>query len=265
MGADGDRWATGSAYEAFMGRWSRQLARGFLKWLSPEPSSHWLELGCGTGALTSAICELCEPATIAACDPSAPFIEHARNQLTDARVSFLVSGGETLPTRGGGFDFVVSGLVLNFLPDPGAAVASMRERLGPGGTVAAYVWDYAEGMEFLRIFWNEAVASNPGASAFDEGLRFPLCRDSALVSLFRQAGLEDVEVDSLEISTDFAGFDAYWTPFLRGTGPAPSYLASLDEASRGSLRERLRRRLHAGPDGSIGLRARAWAVRGISN
>ena len=155
--ASGDRWVTGDAYEAYMGRWSRPLARVFIEWLHPRPSANWLEVGCGTGALTSAICDLCDPASVVACDPSGPFIEHARRNFADARVSFIAAGAEALPNRDGGFDQVVSGLVLNFLPDPAQAVASMRKRLRPQGTVAAYVWDYAEGMELLRSFWEEAV------------------------------------------------------------------------------------------------------------
>jgi len=260
----GDRWVTGDAYEAYMGRWSRPLARAFVEWLHPTPSANWLEVGCGTGALTSAICDLGEPASVVACDPSEPFVEHARKNLPDARASFVVAGMEALPRRDRGFDACVSGLVLNFLPDPGEAVAAIRERLRRGGTVAAYVWDYADGMEFLRSFWEEAVASDPRAAAFDEGRRFPLCRTAPLASLFRAAGLAEVETHPLEIPTEFATFDDYWTPFLRGTGPAPSYVASLDPPSRELLRERLRGRIRAGRDGRIRLRARAWAVRGIS-
>ena len=263
--ASGDKWVTGDAYEAYMGRWSRPLARVFVKWLHPKPSAHWLEVGCGTGALTSAICDLCEPASVVACDPSEPFIEHARNNLSDARASFVIAGAEALPSRDGGFDAAVSGLVLNFLPDPGQAVASIRERLRPGGIVAASVWDYAEGMEFLRCFWEEAVTLDPRAAALNEGRRFPLCRPQALASLFRAAGLAQVETDLLDIPTDFADFADYWTPFLRGTGPAPSYVASLDPRNRDLLRERLRRRLHRGSNARIHLRARAWAVRGLSN
>jgi hypothetical protein len=74
-----------------------------------------------------------------------------------------------------------------------------------------------------------------------------------------------VETRALEIPTDFATFDDYWTPFLRGTGPAPSYVASLDPHQRESLRARLERRLQAGSEGRIPLRARAWAVRGVSH
>jgi SAM-dependent methyltransferase len=260
----GDRWEAGDAYEAYMGRWSRRLARVFVEWLQPTPLANWLEVGCGTGALTSTICDLCDPASVIACDPSAPFVEHARAYLPDARVSFIVAGAEALPRRNGEFDAVVSGLVLNFLPDPEAVVASIRERLRRAGTAAAYVWDYAEGMEFLRIFWEEAVALDPRAVTLNEAQRFPLCQTSALASLFRTAGLAQVDTHAMEIPTDFATFDDYWTPFLRGTGPAPSYVASLDPYQREALSGRLKQRLQTRSDGLIRLRARAWGVRGIS-
>jgi SAM-dependent methyltransferase len=260
----GDRWLAGDAYEAYMGRWSRGLARAFVEWAPLTPSANWLEIGCGTGALTTTICDLCEPASIIACDPSESFVEYAREHLADARASFAVAGSAALPRRDGGFDVAVSGLVLNFVPDPGEVVACMRDRLRQGGTVAAYVWDYAEGMEFLRSFWDEAVALDPRAVVLHEGKRFPLCEAAALASLFRRSGLAHVETHALEIPTEFRTFDDYWMPFLSGTGPAPSYVASLDGPSRERLRERLERRLPMRSDGRIPLRARAWAVRGTS-
>jgi len=262
--SSGDGWLTGDAYEAYMGRWSRPLAHTFVEWLDPKPSSNWLEVGCGTGALTSAICGRCDPASIVACDPSGPFIEYARKNVPDSRASFVMAGAEALPRRDGGFDAVVSGLVLNFLPEVGKAVASMRERLRQGGIVGAYVWDYADGMEFLRFFWDEAVTLDPRAASLDEGRRFPLSQPTVLGSLLRAAGLAQVDTHPLEIPTAFSTFDDYWTPFLRGTGPAPSYVASLDPPSRESLRERLRRRLPVGSDGQIQLRARAWAARAVA-
>jgi SAM-dependent methyltransferase len=174
MSTSDDRWLAGGAYEAYMGRWSRRMAQAFVEWLRPAPSGHWLEIGCGTGALTSTICRLSEPASIIACDPSESFVEYAHDHLADARASFAVAGSEALPRRDGGFDVAVSGLVLNFLPNPEEAVAGMRGRVRRGGTVAAYVWDYADGMEFLRLFWDDAVALDPGAIALHEGKRFPL-------------------------------------------------------------------------------------------
>jgi SAM-dependent methyltransferase len=261
----GDGWLTGDAYESYMGRWSRPLARKFVEWLEAKPLANWLEVGCGTGALTSAISDLCRPASIVACDPSGPFIEYARKTFPDARASFVIAGAEALPSRDGGFDAIVSGLVLNFLPDVERAVSSMRERLRQGGAVAAYVWDYADGLEFLRLFWDEAVTLDPGAAALDEGRRFPLCRPEALGVLFRAAGLAQVETHSLEIPTNFATFDDYWTPFLQGTGPAPNYVASLAPPNRESLERALRQRLQVGSDGRIRLRARAWAARALAN
>jgi SAM-dependent methyltransferase len=245
-----------------MGRWSRLLAEGFLRWLGPGPGLAWLDVGCGTGALTGVLRELADPALVVACDPSEPFVEYARTRITDAKVSFVVAGADRLPERAGGFDCVVSGLVLNFFPDPRKAVQRMRERARGGGVVAAYVWDYAGRMEFLRRFWDEAVALDPDARALDEGLRFPLCRRDGLESVFRDAGLRDVRSEAIEIPTRFQSFADYWAPFLGGTGPAPSYVASLDEDRRRALRDRLEARLVAGSGARIELTARAWAARG---
>jgi len=256
-----DRWLAGDAYERFMGRWSRPLAHAFLDWLQPPRSARWLDVGCGTGALTTAICARCDPRSVVACDPSEAFVAHARQVSADPRARFVVAGAGSLPTVDGGFDAVVSGLVLNFVPDPAAALMEIRERLAPGGIAAVYVWDYAGQMAFLRAFWDEAAALDPAAAALDEGARFPLCTPANLVAVYEAAGFADVRTGPIEIATTFDDLDDYWTPFLRATGPAPGYAASRTDDQRAQLRERLRLRL--APDGGpIALRARAWAVRG---
>jgi len=257
-------WAVGDAYEAFMGRWSRPVAERFVRWLGAESGLSWLEVGCGTGALTSTICGLADPDSVVACEPSEAFVEHLRGRMLDVRVSVVMAGAGDLPRRPGGFDCVVSGLVLNFLPNPREAVVEMRARTSPEGVVAGYVWDYAEGMQLLRCFWDAAVAVDPAAGALDEGQRFPICRPDALESLFREAGLTRVRSEALEIPTRFESFLDYWQPFLGGTGPAPSYVTSLGDERREELRERLERRLELGPDGAIELVARAWAIRGTA-
>lgn len=259
-----DKWAGGDTYETFMGRWSRGIARIFVEWLPSIPSGHWLDVGCGTGALSEIIGELCQPASVLGCDQSASFVDYAQNQLGDERLSFVHAGTNNLPAREGGFDAIVSGLMLNFVPEPEAAVASMVERVAPGGVVAAYIWDYSEGMMFLRHFWDEAIAMDPSAIELDEGRRFPLCRPEPLASLFKGAGLREVETCSLEIQTVFRDFDDYWQPFIGGPGPAPGFVESLDENGREELRERLRRRIPAAEDGTITLGARAWAVHGLA-
>jgi SAM-dependent methyltransferase len=239
------------------------VADVFLDWLSLPPGLHWLDVGCGTGALSEGICGHHRPSSLIGCDPSPDFVSFASRAGAALPARFVVAGVDDLPGRDGGFDVVVSGLVLNFLPRPLVAVRSMKERLRPGGTLAAYVWDYAEGMQFLRLFWDQAIAVHPQAADLDEANRFPLCQPDRLASLFRRAGLVSVSTTSLQIDTVFASFDDYWAPFLAGTGPAPSLVAALPDHLRGRLADRLRERLDAAPDGLIRLEARAFGVVGV--
>jgi SAM-dependent methyltransferase len=257
-----DRWASGAAYDPYVGRWSHLVAREFVRWLGVAPGAHWIDVGCGTGALTSAVLGVADPARAEGADRSAAYALYAHAQLRDARASFLVADALALPFPAACADAAVSGLVLNFVPEPGAMLAEMRRVVRRGGVVAAYVWDYAEGMQLMRYFWDAAVVLDAAAAPLDEGRRFPLCEPAALAALFRDAGLRAVATREVVVPTRFATFDDYWAPFLGGQGPAPSYVASLDADARAALRELLRRRVPADSSGAIGLTARAWAVRG---
>jgi SAM-dependent methyltransferase len=260
----GDRWAAGATYEDFMGRWSRKLALQFVSWLRIPIGVHWLDVGCGTGALTNAICTRASPASVIGCDPAEPFIEFARGLSKDDRASFVVAGAGGLPGRAGGYGSVTSLLALNFLPDSKTAVDEMRSLTAAQGVVSACVWDYGGRMEFLRRFWDAATAVDSMARKLDEGKRFPLCSPDALTDLFRACQLSDIRCEPMEIPTEFASFEDYWRPLLGGTGPAPSYVASLDDERRATLARRLEQTLPRGPGGTIGLTARAWAVRGTA-
>jgi trans-aconitate methyltransferase len=220
-----------------------------------------MEIGCGTGALTAAILTSAEPRAVVATDPSAGFVATARAQVQDPRVRFEVTDATALPP--GPVDVVVSGLVVNFLPEPDVALAAMRAA-APDGVIAAYVWDYAEGMQLIRSFWDAAVAVDPAAAPLDEATRFPLCRPDELERAWRQAGLTDVALTDIIVPTVFEDFDTLWQPFLGGQGPAPTYASSLDDHARSALRDHFRGILPIASDGTIRLSARAWAVRGRS-
>jgi SAM-dependent methyltransferase len=255
-----DTWERGNPYERYIGRWSRRVAPVFLSWLEIPAGRRWLDLGCGTGALCAAIVDHSSPSALAGVEPSAGFLQTAKQNLAGRAV--LHQGSATaIPLDDAAVDVVVSGLVLNFIPDQRAALAEMARVTGSGGSIAAYVWDYAGKMELMRYFWDAAVELDPDAAKLDEGIRFPLCRAEALVALFRSAGLGRVEATAIDIATPFASFEDYWEPFLGGQGPAPAYAMSLDETARAKLRDRLRARIPAQADGSIALIARAWAVR----
>ena len=257
-----DRWSDGSAYEAFMGRWSRPLAETFVRWLAPPEGQHWLEVGTGTGALAAAICRAANPASLVACDPSDAFVRLASSRLRDARVRFEVAGAGELPGRHEGYDMVVSGLVLNFVPDAREAVGEQLSLLRPGGHVAAYVWDYAEGMEFLRFFWDAVAAVDPSAVVHDEGVRFPICTPDALRDVLESCGAQHVRTSELRVPTVFRDFEDYWRPFVGGPGPAPGYVAELSPEGCDELVSELQRRLVRQEGAPIELSARAWVVVG---
>jgi ubiquinone/menaquinone biosynthesis C-methylase UbiE len=257
-----DSWASGQSYESYVGRWSRLVATDFLAWLAVPPGARWLDVGSGTGVLTETILVDHSAAEVVGVEPSDSFREYAAAQVPDPRVSFRPGNAQALPVHDDAFDAVVSGLVLNFVPDRPAALAEMRRAARPGGTVAAYVWDYPGEMQLMTHFWAAAVALDPDAVSLDEAARFDFCRPDPLRALFTDAGLTDVDVEGIVVPTDFDDFDAYWTPFLGGTGTAPAYAASLREDARTALRDAVRARLPVRDDGSIHLTARAWAVRG---
>src|SRR5918998_6622710 len=231
------RWDSGDACEPYVARWSRLVAREFVKWLALSPGSRWLDVGCGTGALIQALLEHAAPSEVEGTDPSAAYIALAEARVDDdPRVHFEMGDAQALRAAAATFDVVVSGLVVNFVPRPELAVAEMARVTRPGGTVAAYVWDYAEGMQLMRYFWDAAGVLDQEAKELDEGRRFWLCKPEPLSRLFLSAGLEEVEVRAIEVPTHFRDFDDYWSPFLGGQGPAPSYAMSLSRERRGGRR-----------------------------
>jgi SAM-dependent methyltransferase len=257
-----DDWSRGDLYEPYVGRWSRPVGREFVAWVKPSPGRRWLDVGCGTGALTEVVLATAAPASVTGVDPALGFVTFGRAQCPDTRVHFAVADARALPLADASVDYGISGLVLNFVPDPSIALAEMCRVAVPGATIAGYVWDYGEGMQMIRHFWDAAIALDPAAVAADEATRFPLCRPGNLQRLFVDAGLADVEAREIVVPTLFADFADFWTPFLSGQAPAPGYCAALSEADRARLRAHLQTSLAAAEDGSIQLSARAWAAKG---
>jgi len=258
-----DPWESGNPYEFFMGRWSRPVAHEFLEWLSMADNQRWLDVGCGTGVLSSSILKMTAPQEVLAVDASDTFIAFAQQAYQDTRLRFQVGDARKLPAEADHFDVVVSGLALNFVPTPIVALTEMVRTTRTEGVVAVYVWDYAEKMQMLRYFWDAVIAIDSTAKELDEGERFPLCQPSALEALFQESGLRKVEVQAVDVPTIFKDFDDYWSPFLGGQGPAPGYVMSLSNEQRKALEKQLRAMLPVGSDGTIALIARAWAVRGM--
>jgi SAM-dependent methyltransferase len=254
-------FSTGDAYERFMGRWSRKLAVPFLRFANLRNGDSVLDVGSGTGAVAAAVAAVSPSSRIVGIDPAAGFVEFARARHGGALIRFEVADAQHLPFADRSFTRTLSLLNLNFIPDPGQALREMSRVTQSGGTVAAAVWDYGDGMEMLRVFWDEAVALNREADARDER-HMRLSASGELAALFREHPFQDVTSDALTVDTPFAGFDDYWSPFLEGQGPAGAHAAGLPPHDAEQLRLRLQRRLLGdGPDRPFVLRARAWAAR----
>lgn len=255
-------WGSGQAYEEYVGRWSRKVATEFVRWLALPPGLAWADVGCGTGALASTILTMCEPSSIYGIDSSEAFVSQAQQCINTPDARFETGDATHLPWDSRICDVTVSGLVLNFVRDQESMTREMARVTKPGGRVAAYVWDYAGGMQMIRHFWDAAKAVSPNDAKLDQAERFPLCQPGPLQALFERAALKSVTVRAIDIPTVFQDFDDYWNPFLGKTGAAPTYLAALGDEVRERIWLYLKSRLASSQDVPIELTARAWAVQG---
>ena len=259
-----DAWHAGDHYEAYMGRWSRQIAPRFLDWLGAPEGLDWLDVGCGTGALSTAILARCNPKSVISIDPSEGFIATARAGASDPRVEFQIGDAQAMAFETASRDVTVSALALYFVPDKQKALAEMKRVARPGGTVGFYVWDFpGGGLELLGAFWNAAAALDPAALELAPDRRFPFCTPDGLTDLMRGAGFTRVDCTPIELPMVFRDFDDYWRPLTLGAGTAPGYCATLDPGARLKLQEKLHDSLPRREDGSISLEARAWALKSV--
>jgi SAM-dependent methyltransferase len=249
-------FANAGAYQLFMGRYSDPLAREFVQAAGVVAGKRAIDVGCGSGALTTVLAEIVGAENVAGVDPSEPFVEEARARVPGA--DLRVGAAEALPFEDGAFKVALSQLVFHFVDDPAQAVAEMRRVTRTGGRVAACVWDMTGGMRLLRSYWD--AAREAGATGPDEIERFG-GQPAQLAALSREAGLRDVAGDALTVSADYRSFDELWQSLLGAAGPVGAHFASLDEENRAAVAAALHRRVGS-PEGGFTLSARAWYAAG---
>lgn len=250
--------ASGSAYDRFMGRYSLELAPRFLDYAGVAAGMRALDVGCGSGLLTSALADRLGATSVAAADPSESLLAACADRVPGADVRRAPA--EELPWPDASFDAVLAQLVLNFVADADAAVAEMSRVAAPGAILASCTWDYAGGMRMLRTFWDAAAELDQHAPV-ESNMRYRT--EEELASLWERGGLNAVETGPLEVEVAYDGFDDYWEPFTLGVGPAGAYYGSLDPDAGEALRAGCFSRLGS-PAGPFSLGARAFAVRGTS-
>jgi ubiquinone/menaquinone biosynthesis C-methylase UbiE len=243
-----------SAYDAFMGRYSRLLVGQMADLAGLRRGERAIDVGCGPGALTAELVARLGADHVVAVDPSEPFVTAARERLPGVEVQ--VAAAESLPFPDASFDAALAQLVVHFMADPVAGIREMARVTKPGGAVVACVWDFAGGRSPLSPFWSAVEAADPT----NEGeSRYPGARQGHLVELFREAGLHEVEEHVLEADMTHATFDDWWLPFTGGVGPAGAHAKSLVPEARAALAASIRATL---PPAPFSINARAWAARG---
>ena len=223
---------TGDAYDFFMGRWSRKLAPSLAEAAGIAVGHRVLDVGCGPGALTGVLVDLVGPSSVSACDPSAPFVAACAERHPGVDVQ--QAAAEQLPWPDRSFDTVLAQLVLNFVSDRAAAGAEMMRVLRPGGSVATAVWDYGEGMEMLRRFWDAARAIR--ADAPDEAHPTALGGVGELAGYLTATGFDAVAEGTLRVESTYADAAEVWQGFLAGVGPAGAWCLTLPDDEREELR-----------------------------
>jgi ubiquinone/menaquinone biosynthesis C-methylase UbiE len=247
-------------YDRFVGRYSPRLAEAMCEAAGIRPGQRALDVGCGSGALTSALAVVLRAENVAAIDPSEPFAEAARVRVPGARI--VVGSAEALPFGDDEFDVTLSQLVVNFLTDPEQGLREMSRVTRGGGVVVGCVWDYGGEMTMLRIFWEAAAALDPErAEPLMEAYAMRFARPDELAALWRSAGLERVEVDPIRAEASYEDFDDLWSPFPTGVGPAGAYTVGLGNEQQSTLRREFSRRL-GDPAGPFTLSAQAWCAVG---
>ena len=252
------------AYEAMMGRWSRQLAPLFIDFVGVRDADKVLDVGCGTGSLTTTLARVSGASKIVGIDPSNGFIEYARSQNADPRVAFEVGDAQQLPYPDASFDRCMALLAVDYFPDARKAALEMRRVTKKGGIVATAMWDRSRANELENCFWDAALAVDPNAKR-SSGRQGSYGSAEALSELWSGSGLTDVEVAGVTVPCRVSRFDELWQPYLRSQGgPIRMFMESLSADRREAFRKAMRRNLLGdGPDRPITLKAKAWAVKGI--
>ncbi len=254
----------GSAYQRFIGRWTRRLADPLIAFAGPLPDGPVLDVGTGTGSVVAAL-RATEPArSVTGIDVAEPYLAYARERAECAGATFLQQDAAKLDLPDDHFAGAFSSIVMNFLKEPAKALAEMRRVVMPGGVIASAVWDFRGGLVYQRMLWDTVASLDAAAAATrDRIFSAPLGLPDGMVDLWQEVGLEDVTRTSLTIRMDFSSFSDYWEPLLGGQGPVGGYVAGLDPDMQTRVREAVKAAFLSGaPDGARSLTATAWAVKG---
>ncbi len=257
-----EHWDNTQGYEMYVGRWSNLISLDFVDWLNSQSNLKWLEIGCGTGALTKAIVKKCSPSYLLAIDKSENYLKKAKENVNLNNVHFLNADLNSYALNEE-FGHITSGLVLNFVPQIKELLRHLMNNLKSGGQMSSFVWDYGGHYQPMRHFWDAAREVTSEGKKFDAGIKFEICAKEKLIQLFEDLDLTDVQFTNIERIATFQNFDDYWLPIASAQGSVTEFISTLTGTEKGNLKENIRRRLPIAFNGEIKLVINALAIKGL--
>jgi ubiquinone/menaquinone biosynthesis C-methylase UbiE len=233
-----------SAYDRYLGRWSRLTVPDLLAAAAIGPGHHVLDVATGTGeAATMAVTLVGDTGFVVGADISLEMVTSARARLEAPLYWPVNADGQALPFNDGAFDAVVCQLGIQFFPDPAAGLSEFRRVVRDGGTVAVCVNATSDR---LPMWGNLADAMNRFLTQEQRtvlDMSWSLADPGLLKRLFVDAGFQDIRVERIRREGTIAGFDDYWAPIEEGVGQIPQTYRALDDADRRAVREEVHARL----------------------
>jgi SAM-dependent methyltransferase len=167
--SDPDRFRLGSKLTATHLRPGLNLYENIAGLLDEAGARHVLDLGCGQGALGTAVGRVCGDAR-----PLVIGLDASPTMLSAAPPPVVRADAAAIPFRDNAFDAVVAVNVLDHLPDPMPALLAARRVLRPGGVLIAGVISRRDSPELAPVWRPEPTpfdaedAPDIVASVFDE-------------------------------------------------------------------------------------------------
>ena len=181
------------------------MGKQFIDWLHPAGGLRWIDVGCGSGAFTSQIAELCSPSEGVEIDPSDAQIKFAQNRLVAKPVNFQTGDAMALPFEADTFDSATMALVLFFIPNPMLGVSEMRRVVREGGSVSAYEWDiFGDGLPIKMI---HKEFRKHGIDYLSPSAEFS--KSEKREKLWSEAGLNSIESKQINVERSFVDFEEF--------------------------------------------------------